>query len=176
MKIGSISPGRRGNASPGFAITDAVVAMLLLTVAVGGLAGSVTYGLRLHRTNRESAVAEQAARAILAELRSVPFSDVFAEYSADPDIAVGGLNARPDDPDGMVGKLVFPTTDAAGPLQLREDADMPALGCPRDLDGDDDLDSVGTTDNYIILPVTLRLEWRGAGGDATQVYHTVLTQ
>lgn len=176
MNIGSKSPRRRGNARQGFAIADAVVAMLLLTVAIGGLAGSVAYGLRLHRTNREAAIAEQAARAILADLRSVPFEDVFATFAADPDIEVEGLNPRPDDADGMVAELVFPTTEMGGPLQLHEDADIPALGCPRDLDGQDGIEAGDQSGEYIILPVLLRLEWRGAGGDASQTYHAMLTQ
>ncbi len=175
MKIGFYSPARRSCARQGFAITDAVVAMLLMTVAVGGLAGSVAFGLKLHRTNQESAVAEQGARAILAQLRETDFDGIFAQYAAAPDIEIEGLNPRPDDPDGMVAKLLFPV-DEANPLKLAENADLPALGCPRDLDGDGDTDSVGTTDNYIILPVTLRVEWRGTGGDMTQVYHVVLTQ
>ncbi len=173
MKNGSKSRGRRGNARQGFAIADAVVAMVLLTVAIGGLAGSVAFGLRLHRTNRETALAEEAAREILANLRQVPFPQIFETFSADPDIAVEGLNPRPDDADGMVAELIFPT-DAAG--ELSEQADMPALGCPRDLNGADGIDALPHSDDYIILPVMLRLEWRGAGGDCTQVYHVVLTQ
>jgi hypothetical protein len=175
MKIRFNSPARRSGARQGFAITDAVVAMLLMTVAVGGLAGSVAFGLKLHRTNQESAVAEQGARDLLARLRLETFDDVFATFAANPDWPIEGLNPRPDDPDGMVAKFLFPV-DGADPLKLDENADLPALGCPRDLDGDGDTDSVGTTDNYIILPVTLRVEWRGTGGDMTQVYHVVLTQ
>jgi hypothetical protein len=169
-------PRSRGDASPGFAITDAVVAMLLLTIAVGGLAGSVTFGLKLHRTNQESAVAEQAARAIVAELRTETFDDIFSVFSANPNIAVAGLNAQPDDPDGMVAELVFPTTVAGGPLELHENAPMPALGCPRDLNGDGATDAANHAGDYVVLPVTVRLRWRGAAGDCLQEYHVVLTQ
>ena len=173
MKNASKSPWRRGNARQGFAIADAVVAMVILTVAIGGLAGSVAFGLRLHRTNRETALAEEAARQILANLRTVPFQDIFNTFSAAADIEVEGLNPRPDDPDGMVAQLIFPV-DGAG--NLSEQADIPALGCPRDLNGQDGIDGLAHNTDYIILPVMLRLEWRGAGGDATQVYHVVLTQ
>jgi len=56
---------------------------------------------------------------------------------------------------------------------------MPALGCPRDLNGDGDDDDhlvSGGVDGYVILPVTVRLKWRGAAGDCLQEYHAVLTQ
>jgi hypothetical protein len=175
MKIRPSMPGPRGDARHGFAITDAVVAMLLLTIAVGGLAGSVTFGLKLHRTNRESAIAEQAARAILAELRTETFGEVFATVSASPNREVFGLNPQPDDPDGMVAELIFPTA-AGAPGVLREDVVMPALGCPRDLDGDGDMAGAVAAGQYLILPVSLRLRWRGAAGDCLQEYHAVLTQ
>jgi hypothetical protein len=174
MKIWPLMPRPRGDASSGFAITDAVVAMLLLTIAVGGLAGSVTFGLKLHRTNQESAVAEQAARAILADLRKEIFGDIYSVYSAKLNLPVAGLNAQPDDADGMVGELIFPT-DAGGAPGLWEGAVMPALGCPRDLNGDGD-DSDHLVNGYVILPVTVRLKWRGAAGDCLQEYHAVLTQ
>jgi hypothetical protein len=47
---------------------------------------------------------------------------------------------------------------------------------PRDLNGDGVIDALNHADDYLILPVTLRLEWRGAAGNARQDYHTVLTR
>jgi len=168
--------GSAAGSGRGFALADVVVAMILMTIAVGGLVGSVTWGLKLHQSNREAAIAEQAARSILAELRTVPFADIFATWSAAPNVEVRGLNARPDDPDGMVGEIIFPTALGVSGLELRENVDLPVLGMPRDLNGDglppDGADHAG---DYVILPVTVRLEWRGTAGDARQEYHTVLT-
>lgn len=150
--------------------------MILMTIAVGGLVGSVTWGLKLQQSNRESALAAQAAREILAELRTVPFADIFATWSVAPNIAVDTLNARPDDADGMVAELIFPTAAGAGGPMLMENVDMPTLGMPRDLNGDALEDGADHATDYVILPVTLRLQWRGTAGDAQQEYHTVLMQ
>jgi hypothetical protein len=152
--------------------------MILMTIAVGGLVGSVTWGLKLNQSNREAAIAEQAARSILAELRTVPFADIFATWSAAPNVAVAGLNARPDDADGMVGEIRFPTElNALGVLELRENVDMPVLGMPRDLNGDGlPPDGADHSADYVILPVTVLLEWRGTAGDARLEFHTVLSR
>ena len=148
--------------------------MVLLTVAVGGLAGAITWGLRLHRSNGETAHAEAAAREIAARLHDVPFEQIFTTWSAAPNVEVPELNPRPDDPDGLVGRLIFPTVDVGGVPRLREDVVMPALGMPRDLDASGGVDLADHSLDYVILPVTVRLEWRGAAGDASLDLHLVL--
>ena len=51
---------------------------------------------------------------------------------------------------------------------------MPALGMPRDLDGQGGIDAQDHSNDYCILPVTVRLEWRGAAGDSQLDLHMVL--
>jgi len=41
------------------------------------------------------------------------------------------------------------------------------LGMPRDLDGDTLVDAANHATNYRILPVHLRVEWKGVAGDAS---------
>jgi len=150
------------------------VAALLLLVAVSGLAGSMLAANDLARTNEESLLADAAARRVADELERVPFSEVWASYNADPaddpgvagsapgpDFAVEGLRASPEDPDGAVGRILFPESAGA----LREDLDLPRLGLPRDLNGDGEIDGDDRGGDYRLLPVTVRVEWRGVSGD-----------
>ena len=85
-----------------------------------------------------------------------------------PNFDVTGLAPRSDDPDGRVGRIVFPSIDLPGGGQaLREDVIDARLGMApdgRDLNGDGDaLDDV--TLDYQLLPARLIVEWTGAGGD-----------
>jgi type II secretory pathway pseudopilin PulG len=174
---------RIGGTRGGFTLLEVAVATLVLLVAVGGLSSAVVSARQLARANEETAIADAAARATAESLQDrlvdVAFRDIFASFNADPgddpggpgtapgkDFAVRGLSVRPDDPDGFVGEIRFPAVDlGAGDLALREDFDDPSLGMPRDLNGDGDQDGADHSDDYVILPVTVRLEWKGVSGN-----------
>lgn len=179
---------RRGHAlRAGWTLLEIVIStVILLTVLLGfsyGLVSSTSLG----KATRDQGTAREAARGLLEELRGVPFERVLARYNEDPDddngeVAPGshfdvlGLAARPGDADGHVGQIVFPL-DADG--ELREDLDLPRLGMPRDLTGDEAadpsfLDDLDHAADYRLLPVLVRLEWRGASGDASFEMLTVL--
>src|SRR4029077_3113943 len=78
--------------------------------------------------------------------------------------AVTGLSTVPGDADGMVGEYIFPTELVGGVAQLREDVVDARFGMPRDPDGDGDVDSIDHSGNYRILPVRVRLRWKGMNG------------
>jgi hypothetical protein len=158
-------------------LLEVMVAALVLTVAVVSSLGSMVTSYALNRTNRETAVAEDAARRILEEVRSVPFNEAFAIYNADasdngglsvaargPNFAVGGLEAVANDPDGLCARVMFPSQVVVGVEQLREDVVDPELGMPQDLNGDGAVDAASHANAYVLLPVRVRIEWRGAAG------------
>lgn len=148
--------------------------MTILAVAIAGLAGSLVSTLRLSRVNEETALADDAANALAAQLRGQDFRDVFALYNDvaadDPaatpapgaDFAVLGLNVRDDDPDGFVGRVLFPS---GAPGTLREDFVDASLGMPRDLNADGVVDAADHANDYVLLPVTIRLDWSGPTGN-----------
>ncbi len=160
-------------------MVDVMVASFILLIAIGGLSGSVLSTMKLNRTNEETAAAYSAVRMMTETIQDVDFADIFATFNSDPNddpdgpgtapgsnFPVFGLDVRAGDADGMVGEVLFPTVTNGGVLELREDVVDPAVGMPRDLNGDGiPPDAANHADDYILLPVTLRLQWRGVDGN-----------
>ena len=177
MEWGFIKHRTRGGQSgtrsrrAGFSLIEIAVVMALLLIAIGGLSGAVISSIRLSEVNEQTAIADEAARRMLAEMSGVQFDQIFATFNADPNddvfgpglgegpnFAVRGLTPRHDDPDGFVGEIQFPTVPFNGGLGIDENTDDISLGMPRDLTGDDDTDDV-IQGGYLVLPVKVRLEW-----------------
>ncbi len=169
---------RARSGAPGFSIVEIALLTVILLVAIGGLSGAVVSAIQLSRTTEETAIADDAARAMSASFSNWPFSDVFALFNANPlddpngpgtalgpDFDVRGLTPQRGDADGRVGRILFPAVDIGGGVQtLQEDFDEPRWGMPRDLSGDDMFDALDQSGDYVALPVTVLLEWTGAGG------------
>jgi hypothetical protein len=178
----------------GFSLVEVAILAILLLVAVGGLSGAVLSSLRLARATEESALGDEAARALAARMRTQTFGDLFRLYNDDPAddpggpgkgpgaaFDVAGLTPRAGDPDGRVGRIVFPAVDLPGGAKaLREDVVDPRLGMPslgmagRDLNGDGAVDALDHADDYVLLPARLIVEWTGAGGNRTHELDLVL--
>ena len=58
---------------------------------------------------------------------------------------------------------------------LREDVDFPALGMPRDLNGDNIVDDEDHRGDYVLLPVCIRIRWNGRAGEREFTLTTMLT-
>ena len=172
-----IAAGRAGGA--GFTLVEVLLVAWVLMIALGSLVAVVTSSQRLARANEETSLAYAAARLQAAELQVLPFQEIFARYNSDPsddpggpgtaagnDFAVRGLGPALDDADGFVGEYVFPElpTGVGSAVALREDLDLPELGMPRDLNGDGAQDALDHAGDYVILPVAIRVRWRGAAG------------
>lgn len=165
---------------------DLVVGMVLLVVGVLSFAQTLIAIERMQQTTRETGRATQAARAVLEAIQAEAFPEAFRRYNRvaadDPGgtgtapgagFAVPGLNAQNGDADGLPGEVVFPTFDAL-PGDLREDVLLPALGMPRDLNGDGLIDGQSHTANYRLLPVLVRVRWRGVGGPSEVTLRTIV--
>src|SRR5688572_14918806 len=99
---------------------------------------------------------------------------------------VAGLDPLDDAPQGKVGRVTFPsmvvqvTTSSGGALgkmglsggttttvtqwHLREDVVNEPLGMPRDLDGNNVIDTADHSSDYLMLPVRIRIEWKNGLG------------
>src|SRR5687767_13208649 len=126
----------------GFSMVEVTIVAILLLVAVGGLSGAVLSSLRLSRTTEESSIADDAARALAARMQLETFNEIFWRYNASiaddrglvglpgATFDVPGLTPREDDPDGLVGRIVFPTVELVGGGQaLREDVEIGRASC-----------------------------------------------
>ncbi|MBM3991155.1 MAG: hypothetical protein FJ298_09120 [Planctomycetes bacterium] len=160
-------------ARSGMTLIEVTIAMGVLTVAVFLFTGVVASSSRIGSEKRQQSVAAHAARSILERLRGAAFASVWTSYNAQPlddplgagsaagaNFAVPGLDPRPDDPDGFVGRISLPEQLGA----LREDADDPELGLPRDLDGDTLVDDEDHRGDYRILPVKVEIAWQSPLG------------
>jgi hypothetical protein len=135
-------------------------------------------------TTHEATLAKEAARALIERLQATALANVYATYNAsggdDPGgansapgagFAVRGLEAPAGDADGLPGLILFPEQGGV----LSELAIAPQFGWPMDMDRDGD--PAGTADvsgTYARLPVVVRVEWRGSGGDGRVEFMTVL--
>jgi hypothetical protein len=71
------------------------------------------------------------------------------------------------------------TTESSGSTQtawvLREDFVDANLGMPRDLNGDSIVDNKDHSEDYILLPVHIRIEWQGSNGRRWLDVYSMLT-
>jgi len=170
----------------GMTLLEVVVAMSILVIAMVGFSRAIGGSLVTTDVDSEGTLATESARRMVETLRAATFEQVFARYNAvtgdDPPLgespgssfAVAGLQAVEGDADGMVGQILFPV-QAGAPLVLREDGSNMALGTPRDLDGDGAIDDQDHAGDYRILPVLIRLQWRGSSGPARLELRTLLS-
>ena len=176
-------PRARDASRAGALAVELMLAITVMVIGVGATLGSISSFARLEESNRESMQATLAARRVLERLQNETFRQVFALYNDDPaddppgapgaGFAVAGLDSQEGDADGLAGRVVFPV-DPNTPGILFENFVSPDDGFPRDLDGDGAIDVVDHSTDYEILPVRVRIEWRGASGNRALELQTVL--
>lgn len=172
--IGTRSRARRA----GFTLVEIMISASVMVVGLLGFAQVIALSVGSSTSNQEANLAIEAARAKIEEIQAAEFDDLFELYNPiagdDPGGAgtapgntftVPGLQPDPNDPDGIVGQVLIPTmVGATGAWEIREDFQSAGLGTPRDLDGDGVIDQLDHSGDYGILPVQVRLQWRGARG------------
>src|SRR5262245_44151515 len=128
------APARTARARGGFSLVEVALLAVFLLIAVGGLSSAVLSSIKLSRTTEESAIADDAARAMAGTLQTVNFAEIFKRYNSNPNddpnapgtapgstFDVPGLTPRTGDADGRVGRLIFPSVDLGAGEVLRED-------------------------------------------------------
>lgn len=170
----------------GLTLLELCVAMSILAIALLAYAKTVAGTTVASRTSREAALANEAARLVVENMRAQPLANVFAMFNTivadDPvgvvspgaNFAVPGLWARRGDADGMPGEIRFPVTMVGGVPQLRENLVDAEFNMPEDLTGEGTIDAVNHAANYKMLPVIVLVRWRGAGGPGEVKYQTIL--
>lgn len=180
-------------------LVEVVVALSVLVVAASIFCQMLLSTARLRQFSRENSLAANAARVVLERMRNETFLQVYRQYNEDPKddpggnatgpgnlFDVPGLEPLPDAPQGKVGRIHFPSTavevaatgggrlGGAGATtiqwQVREDIEDPSFGMPRDLNGNNVVDTADHSRDYLILPVRVVIEWkRGTGARRFEV-------
>lgn len=174
-------------------LLELTLAMPLLLVALAMMSQMLIAGRATKRASAETWRASSAAADVLERMHNAEFRDLFALYNADPfddpggpgtapgpDFAVQDLLPVEGDPDGFVGEVLLPITNlgsvVAPVLELRENLNLPALGLPRDLTGDQMIDDLDHAEDFTVLPVIVRLSWRGPYGPREYRVSTLLSE
>ncbi len=180
---------RRRSRRTAMTLLELVIVLAVLAVAATMYANSVLSIGRQRLLNREAAIAADAASSMLERMRSRVFRELVALYDHRPEndpqgagsapgprFAVAELKPLPDSPDGLMGEIRMPEVEVLpGVWMLSEEADIPELGLPRDLNGDSRLDALDHTLDYTILPVRVRIDWLGPLGPRHFEITTMLT-
>lgn len=146
----------------------------ILTVSVAMFAQTISASARLDPVANETMLAAEGARLKLEDMKSEDLVELFARYNSDPTDDPAGPGTAPGNTftieglspatvGGVVGRIDFPVIGT----QLREDVTDTGLGMPRDLDGDGTVDAGDHANDYIVLPIRVRVEWAskcGKGG------------
>ncbi|HVS17164.1 MAG TPA: hypothetical protein VMT18_01095 [Planctomycetota bacterium] len=177
---------RAAGSRAGFSLLELLIAVGVLLFGLLGFSQAVLRSAAQNEAAREGALAAEAAREVLERLQTEDFRNLFRTYNDDPaddplgpgsapgsNFAVAGLDAQDGDADGLPGRIEFPVA-AGAPGVLREDVNIPAMGMPRDLDGDEIVDGVDHKNDYRLLPVIVRISWRGRATNSEAVFRTVL--
>ena len=163
-----------------------MVSILVMSVAVYILTSTVAASVTHSSAKAERSVAVEAAMNALENIRSMPQEDVFRMFNSDPtdDPYGAGTAAGPTfDVVGLdpqingggapipIGRVLVPE-NARG--ELVETDDLPAFGFPRDVNGNLGIEPGNRADDYLVLPITIRIQWQGRMGPRTFELSTML--
>ncbi len=183
MPLRARGPARPPSARRGMTLVEVCISMVVLLVAIGGTLGTISGHLVLGAAAHETSQAYLEAQRMLEQLETEDFALLFARYNEttadDPlgvpspgaNFAVAGFAPRDTDADGRVGKISFPVS-ADAPARLREDLQF--NGRTLDLDANGLLDSQDRSGDYVLLPVSVRIDWKGRSGNRFVELQTVL--
>jgi hypothetical protein len=168
-------------------LIEIAIGCVVLVTGVLSFAQAMIALEKTQQHTRDVGRATQAARQVLEAIQAQAFAEAFRYYNGTPaddpggvgtapgkNFDVPGLSPRPDDPDGHVGEVIFPTP-AGQPGVLRETTVDTKLGMPRDLNGDGIINNLADySTTYVILPVRVRVQWANAAGSGSVELRTLL--
>jgi prepilin-type N-terminal cleavage/methylation domain-containing protein len=160
---------RRG----GFSLVEVVLVLAILSVASAIYAQTVASSRRLDPIATETGIAAEAARIAIERIHAIPVEFVLATFDDDPSNDPAGAGTAPGSrftveglaPGALgtpVGHIEFPWDGT----RLAEDITDAMFGMPRDLNGDNAVDAQDHRDDWVVLPVRIRLEWAPRGGSS----------
>ena len=142
----------------GFTLVEVMSATVLMTVGLMGLGVVFVSSHRSHEMGTEEAVVSHAIRRTVEQMRGEAFADIATLYTG-YQFTLNEINGS-----GTVA------------IYVDENATVPELGLPRDLNGDGNASSSDVTASYILLPVRIDVTWPDSFGDQTRTLYTFLSE
>jgi type II secretory pathway pseudopilin PulG len=174
---------RASRGKRGFTLIELLISFSALLVVLLGFSRMLLSSRMASSTTHEATLAKEAARSMVERLQATPLLEIYPTYNAatgdDPNgpgtapgagFTVRGLSAPLDDADGLPGTILFPEVGGV----LSEQSIQPRYGWPMDMDRDGDLLTGNVSLTYRLLPVVVRVEWRGSGGNGLVEFKTVM--
>ena len=168
-------------AARGTTLIEVAIAASVMVIGLLGFMQVIAMSVGSSSANRQADLATQAAREVIEQIQAANFATLQTTYGVPPGGAVPGngfnvpgLDPDPSDPDGMVGEILLPLVVANGAVQVRENLQRPEIGMPRDLNGDGAVDGLDHSVDKRVLPVLVRLRWRGATGISRMEFRTLV--
>lgn len=155
----------------GFSLVELMVVFTIMTIALSMFSQTLTSASRLDPLSKEKSAAANSAQNIIETMRGYDFATTFANFNLDGTDDPGGAGTSPGkffDVDGLdpiapeqrVGEIIF--CDFEG--EIREDSEMSEFGLPRDLNGDGIVDRNVHTEDCILLPFKVVVQWNSRFG------------
>jgi len=174
-------------------LVEVVVALSVLVVAASIFCQMLISTSRMRQLSRENALAADAARVVLERMRNTEFAQIYHAFNTVPSDDPGGSGTAPghlfdvpgleplaDAPQGKCGRIYMPSMAVEVPAPgggklagagatvtkwlVREDVEDALLGMPRDLNGNNVVDTGDHSTDYLILPVRVVIEWKRGNG------------
>lgn len=181
--MGKLGSKRRPahHAARGSTLIEVAIAASVMVIGLLGFMQVIAMSVGSSTANRHADLATQAAREVIEQVQAATFSTLHTTYGVPPGGAVPGnafdvpgLDPDPSDPDGRVGEIRLPVVATGGGVEVRENLQQPELGLPRDLNGDGNIDGLDHSADMQILPVLVRLRWRGSTGISRMEFRTLV--
>lgn len=177
----------------GFSFIEVVVAGCVLVIAILGHIASVVGQHRTNRVAEEAAVAAETLGRFVERMRADPdwnglyarLRPLSAESASDTALAhVGPDPSLPTHPatayytdfvvPSSLGSATFlvqvpRVPNPGGQHALRENAVAPRYGLPADLNGDSVVNGGSRANDYLALPVVVRIRWGRGQGDLQEL-------
>jgi type II secretory pathway pseudopilin PulG len=168
----------------GMTLLEIIIALGVVVVAILGIMSALVAASRTDESTAEQVRALNACRTMIETMKQTTFNEIYRRYnstpgddpggagtSPGPNFDVPGLRAQPGDADGFAGQILFP--EVGNVLDETFVDGRMGMFAPKDLNGDNDATDVNVT-NYMILPVRVVVDWRGAGGNTHMELTTYL--
>jgi len=182
--------GQKTARADGYTLVELVVALPIMALALALFLGATSAAKEVRQVQRQNTVVAEEARIVLERMRNEDWSELYALYNADPADDPEGAGTAPGNhfsiagfgpPGGVegepVGEIIMPAfSHALLGWQLREDKKNELLGMPRDLTGDELVDTYSHAGDYTLMPIIVRVVWQGPCGERRLEVQTVMTE